>query len=289
MTTKAFSKKEALTHGFNMAKKYIKVVLITMLIYFAYNVFNGLLTARAGERESHMDRTEVKQLYKDPAAAERFYEYLKTAGYVSPFGSRLERLQNLKSAEELVLAPELEGDREKIFRFLERYTYRLPFPKTVYYVLALAFWLIGVLMGVGLLKMSILLARDQEPELSELYSNGRLMLNYILGSFFYSLAVLGGFILLIVPGIILAVMLGMYPYIIVDQEMGPIQSLKASRALTKGVRGQLCLFGFMICLVNLGGLLCVFIGLVITIPVTYIASAYVYDQLIKAKEMAVQS
>ena len=142
MTTKAFLKKEALTHGLNMTKKYIKVVLITMLIVFAFNVFSGLLSARAGE--GSMTKLSVRVLYKLPTEADRFYEYMITAGYVSRFGMTLDKLKNLTSAEELVLTPEFEGNREKIFRFLENYTYRLPFPKVVYYVLALALWLVSI-------------------------------------------------------------------------------------------------------------------------------------------------
>jgi uncharacterized membrane protein len=196
----------------------------------------------------------------------------------------LARLQDLKSAAELTLPSEFEADKARIFKFLEMYTYRLPFPKAVYYVLAIILWFISVLMGVGMLKMSIMMARDQQPEIAELFANVRLVRKYLLGSLCFALAVLGGFVLLIIPAFIAMVMFGMYGYLIVDQNMGPVQSLKASRSLTQGARWQLFAFGCVVFLVNIGGALCLLVGLLFTVPATYIASAYVYDQLMKANE-----
>ena len=108
-----------------------------------------------------------------------------------------------------------------------------------------------------------------------------------MASIGYGLAIIGGILLLVVPGIIFAVALGMYPYFILDKKMGPMESLKASRVLTKGARWQLFVFGCVSLLLNLGGLLCLIVGLLWTIPATMIAMAYVYDQLSKPSELTI--
>jgi uncharacterized membrane protein len=86
--------------------------------------------------------------------------------------------------------------------------------------------------------------------------------------------------LLIVPGIIFFIMFQYYGYFIVDKKMGPVEALKASAALTKGVRWKLFGFGLVIGLLNIGGALLLLLGLFVTIPVSQMAIAHVYRKLL---------
>jgi hypothetical protein len=233
-----------------------------------------------------MNKSDIQKLYKEPVRVDNLYVYLQGSGYINKSGQVQEKLANLKSSFDLVLSEVFEEDHARIFKFLEPYTYRLPFPKAVYYAIVFVLWIVGMLMSVGWIKMSLMLSRDQAADVSELFSNASLLIPYVLASICCGLAVLGGFILLIVPGIIFVVALSMYVFFIVDQNMGPIESLKASRALTKGVRWQLFLFGCLICLFNVAGFLCLIAGLLFTIPASAIAGAYVYDQLRQQGETA---
>jgi len=131
-----------------------------------------------------------------------------------------------------------------------------------------------------------MVSRDQEPDVSDLFSNGSLLITYILSTICLCLAVLGGLIVLIVPGIIFMVALGMSVYFIVDQNMGPMAALNASRNLTKGVRWRLFCFGGLLCLFNIAGALCLLVGLLFTIPASWIAHAFVYDKLRQQNETA---
>jgi len=205
-------------------------------------------------------------------------------GYINKYGMGQDKLQSIASAQDLVLPADMEADRDKIFQFLNRFRYRLPFPKVIYFLFAVVFWVVGLIIQIGLVKILIAFARDQKPAILEMFTNGSLFFKYLFASICYGLAVLGGFILLIVPGIIFMIALGMYSYLVVDKRMGSIQSLRASRALTKGARWQLFCFGMVLLLINVGGLLCLVVGLLFTIPATAIAYAYVYDQLRKEYE-----
>ncbi|MCB9756875.1 MAG: hypothetical protein H6753_00445 [Candidatus Omnitrophica bacterium] len=86
-------------------------------------------------------------------------------------------------------------------------------------------------------------------------------------------------ILIVIAAVIFSVRLQFFGYFIVDQNMGAIQSIKKSYALTKGLLGQLVLFVLLIVLINLAGMLCLFIGLFATIPATTLAVTYVYRKL----------
>ncbi len=279
-----FSKKEAISHGFKITKKYFGVILIISLIFIAFEIISDQLNSRAG---SPITKEDITRRYITSMPTDDFYKYLEETGYINRYGVVQDKLQNISDASDLVLSAGLEVDRDKIFNFLDQHRYRLPFPKVIYYLLAIAFWAVGVIMQIGGVKISLLLSRDQKPDVWEIFSNGSYFITYILGSICCGLAIVGGFILLIIPGIILMVAFSMYSYLIVDQNMGPIESLNVSRALTKGVRWQLFWFLGLITLVNFAGLLCLFVGLLFTIPASSIASAYVYDQLIKQSEQEV--
>jgi len=286
MIIKNFSKKEAIAYSIKITKKYFGVIFSILLILLAFQIISGVLNFGAG---SLISKENIRSIYREPAAADNFYRHLEQTGYIDKYGMVQGKLQNIAKAADLILSAKLEVDRDKIFRFLNLHRYRLPFPKAIFYLLSIILWVAGVIIQIGSVKISILLSRDQEPARRELFSNGALFLKFLLGSICFGLAVIGGFILLIIPGIILMVMLNMYSYFIVDKNMGPLESLKASRALTKGVRWQLFCFGALLILFNLAGLLCFVVGLLFTIPATYIASAYVYDQLLKQDEIVVLS
>jgi hypothetical protein len=283
MVINNFSKKEAISYGIKITKKYFGVIFNILLILVAFQIISGVLNFGAG---SPILKENIGKIYKESAAADNLYRHLKETGYINKYGMVQEKLQNISNASDLILPANLEMDRDKIFRFLNLHRYRLPFPRAIFYLLSIALWVVGVIIQIGLVKISIILSRDQKPAIRELFSNGSLFIKFLLGAICYGLTVIGGFILLIIPGIILMIMLGMSSYFIVDKNMGPIESLRASHNLTKGVRWQLFCFGVLLILFNLAGLLCLVVGLLFTIPASYIASAYVYDQLLKQDEIA---
>lgn len=86
-------------------------------------------------------------------------------------------------------------------------------------------------------------------------------------------------LLLAVPAIFLSFRLLYVGYLVVDRGLGPIAALKESWAITDGQAIWLFLFSMAIVALNLLGLVAILIGLLVTIPMTLMASAYVYRQL----------
>jgi len=93
------------------------------------------------------------------------------------------------------------------------------------------------------------------------------------------LAVLVGLVLLIVPGIIVSIALSFALYLVIDKGAGPINAFKQSLALTKGNRWKLFLLGLMLAGINILGFLALIIGLMVTIPVSFLASVHAYRLL----------
>ena len=96
--------------------------------------------------------------------------------------------------------------------------------------------------------------------------------------------IIGGFILLVIPGIILSIMLCFVQYIAFEREIGPIDACKESARLTHGNRWNLFKLFLVIVLINILGAVCLLVGLLYTIPLSAIALALVYKKLHAAKD-----
>jgi uncharacterized membrane protein len=102
---------------------------------------------------------------------------------------------------------------------------------------------------------------------------------YVGASILVTLAVVAGLILLIIPGIIVALALTFALYLVVDKELGPLESFKQSFVLTKGHRWSLLLLSFAVVGINILGFLALVVGLFVTVPVSMLVMAHAYRVL----------
>ncbi len=151
-------------------------------------------------------------------------------------------------------------------------------------------WLVQTWFGLGMLKVYLKAARDEEPSVGDLFSIGPYYLTGLLASLVLGAAVLGGVLftwfLLFIPLFIMLIGFWMHKYLIIDQQLGPIECLKESWRITHGEKGDLFLFGLVTFFINLAGFLCCIVGLLITVPVTAIATSYIYDNIVQRKGRA---
>ncbi len=139
--------------------------------------------------------------------------------------------------------------------------------------------LIGLILGMISTKISLDIHDTGKPDLSKCGELLPLFPSYLFGKIIYGVIVLVGLILLLVPGIIVAYMFLYVGYLIIDRNMGPIVALQESRALTDGYKMDLFIFSLAVAGVNIVGVICLFVGLFVTIPMTLMASVYVYRRL----------
>jgi len=153
---------------------------------------------------------------------------------------------------------------------------KLPIISLVLYLIATV---LEIVVSLGLIKVSVNFCDGIKGKLDDLLSSFHLVLGYFAAALVYFIIVVAGLLLFVVPGVIWSIKYSMFPYFIVDQQMGPIEAIKASGKATSGAKWQLFLFGSLLMLVNLGGLLALGIGLFVSIPVAMLSYAYVYRQL----------
>lgn len=134
-------------------------------------------------------------------------------------------------------------------------------------------------LGIGWIRIWLAAARGGEPTFEMLLSGSDRLLPMLGVTFLYYLAVLGGTLALVVPGIILGVGLYFSLFFIADTNMGVMEALKASWEASSGQRGKMLLAALAsLGLVLLGTLACL-VGLLVAVPVSFIAAAVVYTRI----------
>lgn len=133
-------------------------------------------------------------------------------------------------------------------------------------------WLFGIWLGAGQANFFLKTARGDDAKFADLFSGGRWFVPIAVASLLYGLIFMVGLILLIVPGIILALMLSQYYLLIIDRDAGIIDSLQQSREIMRGNKLTLFVMGLSWMGLGILGLLACGIGLLFVMP--FIALMY---------------
>ncbi len=142
--------------------------------------------------------------------------------------------------------------------------------------------ILSVFFGIAYARISLKLVDGEKPEFTDLWESYRLFWKYLGGGILYGLIVLGGFILLIVPGVIWAIKYSQWEFFVVERGMGPVESIKASGLITRDAKWNLFVLGLMFLGVVILGALACGVGLFAAIPTVMIARAFVYRKLVVA-------
>ncbi len=103
--------------------------------------------------------------------------------------------------------------------------------------------------------------------------------SYLLTMIFQGLVVCLGLVLLIVPGVIWGLELAFSGFAVVDGRRRTLEAMRESRRLTRGIKGRLFWFALLLLGVNLLGALAFGVGLLLSVPTSAVASAYVFRRL----------
>jgi uncharacterized membrane protein len=140
-------------------------------------------------------------------------------------------------------------------------------------------WIGSTFFAMGLAKVALDVVTGRQASVGGLFSQGDKLWRSLGATVLYYLMFTVGFVLLVVPGIYLALRFMMYQYAIIDKNMGVMESLRYSSELTKNNRMNLFVLGLLSMLVFLAGALALLIGLAFAIPVVTLAFALAYRVL----------
>ncbi|CAB4732825.1 unannotated protein [freshwater metagenome] len=146
-------------------------------------------------------------------------------------------------------------------------------------ILQLVAFIVGLILGMGLIRASLAITDGVKPEVSMLAHTAGLG-SYLVAAIIFGIAVFVGLILFIIPGIIVSLIFMFYGYAIVQNpSTSPIDALKRSAEITKGHRWQLLGLVVLLIIINVIGAILCGIGLLFTYGITAIAVAHAYKSL----------
>lgn len=122
--------------------------------------------------------------------------------------------------------------------------------------------------------------RGQKAELSDLFLGFQRFGSTIAAHLVILIFVFLGLLCLIIPGIVLMVMYTFTYLFVIEKRLGYWEAMRASHAVVKQDYLGYTLFLIALGLLNLLGALCLFVGLLVTIPISMGAIAAAYDQAV---------
>ena len=140
-----------------------------------------------------------------------------------------------------------------------------------YLVVQIVFQVVSIFLGLGLTRVGLNFVSGAPVTVGQLFGEGNKLLRAIGGSILFSLMVMVGLLLLIVPGIYLALRYGHYMTALVDKNMPLMEAFRYSSSLTTNNRMNLFVLAILGILITLAGLLACGVGLIFAGPVAWLS------------------
>ncbi|MFT3805316.1 DUF4339 domain-containing protein [Arenimonas sp.] len=146
---------------------------------------------------------------------------------------------------------------------------------------------ISLFLQLGLIRVGLNLVSDREVAVGLIFGESAKLLRAVGATILFSIAVLVGLVLLIVPGIYIALRYGQYLNAMVDKDLGVVDAFEYSSRITE--ENRLNLFGLSILniLIVLAGILACLIGLAFAAPVAWLASLVAYRWMQYGRDVVV--
>jgi len=145
-------------------------------------------------------------------------------------------------------------------------------------VLQALFWVAGSVFQLWIIQATLQLVRGERLEASRIMSFEKFG-PFVLAALLVGVLTVVGFILLIIPGLLVLFFTHFYGFFVVDKDMSPIEAITASFNLVKEHIGVVLIFFLLSLLVLLVGAILCGIGLIVAWPVVIIATGYMYKRL----------
>ncbi len=139
--------------------------------------------------------------------------------------------------------------------------------------------LMSIFFMVGLTRIFVAAARGEAPEFGVLFSGMDRFGAVFVTAFIMGIAIMIGMVLLVVPGVILALGLGLSIYLCVDMRESPIDALKRSWELTNGHKMKIFLFALVSVGLALAGLIACVVGVFVAYAIIWSGWAIIYTRL----------
>lgn len=139
---------------------------------------------------------------------------------------------------------------------------------------------LGGAMSVGLSYFFLNLLRKKPIRIEDIFYGFQNYLPTLVAGVLLSIAVGLGFVLLVVPGIIIALGLSQTFFILADNpEMDGVEALKKSWSIMDGHKADYFVLVLLFILMVIAGILAFVVGIFFVLPIIYATTAHFYEQV----------
>lgn len=132
----------------------------------------------------------------------------------------------------------------------------------------------------GTIRVMLNIVRDRDPRFTDLFSLTPWgSLSMLIAGFLGFLCYMVGIFLCIVPGVIVLLMWMPFPFLIVEEGLGPLASLSEAKRLTDGSKLNVFLIGLVGYGILLAGMMACYVGLLFALPLWWIMLTELYVRL----------
>lgn len=140
----------------------------------------------------------------------------------------------------------------------------------------LVYQLVSLYLGLGLARVGLNLASGHDVSVGQLFGEAGKLLRAIGATIIFWVMIVFGFLLLIFPGIYLALKYGQFLNAIVDKNLGVFEAFSYSASITTNNKLQIFVLGIFCALITLAGMLLCGVGLIFAGPVAWLAMMVAY-------------
>ena len=165
----------------------------------------------------------------------------------------------------------------------------------MYILIALIFFLLNsvpliqgaLIAGFHIYTMKKLMGRN--PEFADFFKGFNFFLPTLIASILIGLFVFLGTLCFIIPGLVIAAMYKFTYLFIIDKRMDFWPAMKASHAVVRNDYFGFTMFLILAFLVNVLGFLCLMVGLLVTVPMTFAAITVAYREIVGFEPRTVET
>ena len=150
----------------------------------------------------------------------------------------------------------------------------------MYLFSVLLIYIIYILVKIGFIKIFLNISNGEKHTFKHVLRYQHIFWKFIGVTILYTTAVVLGTILLIIPGIYIAVKYIFAPILVIDKEMKPVKAMSESAKMTVGIKWKIIGFGLVLFVINFLGAALLGLGAVITTPITTFALIFVYKKFL---------
>jgi hypothetical protein len=144
-----------------------------------------------------------------------------------------------------------------------------------------------LIAGFHIFTMKKLMGRN--AEFGDLFKGFNLFVPTLVASLLIGLFTFAGTLLCIIPGLVVAAMYKFTYLFIIDKRMDFWPAMQASHAVVKNDYFGFTMFLILAFLVNLLGVLCCVVGLLVTVPLTFAAITVAYKEIVGFEQRTLDS